>query len=117
MKKILSLILGIILSVNLLSQNIKKPTIIIGVGQSDNTEIFNQVTDYTMTCQKDLKVIFICEQHKVIVIETSSDRYKDPMTLVETLEKIFPNTDFFVKQDDDIIKKDCKDEYEKSKDK
>jgi len=100
--------------ISLFSQNDRKQTMIIGVGQSNNTEIFTKIKEYTMTCQKDLKVVFVCEQHQVMLIESLNERYKDPMTLVSTLEKIFPDTDFYVKQSDDIFKKDCKDEYEKS---
>lgn len=121
MKKILFLFISLLFCVSVFSQqnesqsDIYKPVIIIGVGQSDNLEIFNEIKDYVKICKKDLSVVFICEQHRVIVFETNSERYKDPTTLVATLEKIFINTDFCIKNDDDIIKNDCKDEYEKYK--
>lgn len=112
MKKILLVVISLILCVNLFSQN---QSVIIGVGQSENVEIFAQVEKYTMTCKKDLNVVFVCEQHRIIVIESLTERYKDPMTLISTLEKIFPNTDFFIKQSDYCLFgyiTDSPDEYE-----
>lgn len=113
MKKYLLTIIFVLIVGFSYSQN--NNNIIIGIGQSDDQEIFNEIKEYTLKCKRDMCVITICEKHKVIAIEILSEKYKDPQTLISTFEKIFPNTDFLIKEDDDILKTDCKDEYLKYK--
>lgn len=85
---------------------------IIGIGQSEYPDIYNEFIKYIET-NLDLSLVYYCESHKIYVIEVS-ERFKDVMTLIAHLNEKFYGTDFLVKSEN-ILRLDCKDEVLKQK--
>ncbi|MCK9416247.1 hypothetical protein M0Q97_06275 [Candidatus Dojkabacteria bacterium] len=69
MKKVLIILFIILSTVRLSSQNSGSNNAIIGVGQSDNYNIFYDIQEYLTFYSKDLKILFTCEQHNIIMID------------------------------------------------
>ncbi|NPV13021.1 MAG: T9SS type A sorting domain-containing protein [Ignavibacteria bacterium] len=71
MKKYLLTIIFVLIVGFSYSQN--NNNIIIGIGQSDDQEIFNEIKEYTLKCKRDMCVITICEKQSSICVSSYQD--------------------------------------------
>lgn len=96
---------------NMVFSQEKINTVIIGVGQSDNVVVMEDL-QYYFSKSADFKVDFICESQRIFVISVYNQKFKDPMIVIYHLSLKFDDT-YFELKNKNILKTECHDEYVK----
>lgn len=104
MRRVLVLILFLILSISLKSQNV-----IIKITRSEYSDVITDVEKYVKKCSKDFEIKYVCAAERIIIFNILSNKYC-PNSLIIALELEFIDAEFFIKTEEDLIDSKCKDE-------